>query len=108
MLFVGQLLKEARAAAGLTQAELARRLETSQPAIARLESQRSNPRLATLRRALEETGHRLELRVEPAPGNVDETMIVANLALSPTERLASFQAAYRSVSSLTAQARPHG
>jgi predicted nucleotidyltransferase/DNA-binding XRE family transcriptional regulator len=44
---------EARRAAGLTQAELARRSHTSQPAVHRYESGRVKPRPATLRRLLD-------------------------------------------------------
>ena len=49
----------ARAAAKLTQAELARRLGTTQSAVARLEGGRVSPPLATLRRYAEATGTRL-------------------------------------------------
>ena len=38
-----ELVREARTRAGLTQAELARRVSTSQPAIARIEAGRSQP-----------------------------------------------------------------
>ena len=38
-----ELVREARTRAGLTQAELARRVGTSQPAIARIEAGRSQP-----------------------------------------------------------------
>ena len=38
-----ELVREARKRAGLTQAELARRVGTSQPAIARIEAGRSQP-----------------------------------------------------------------
>ncbi|MYA42015.1 MAG: helix-turn-helix domain-containing protein [Rhodospirillaceae bacterium] len=52
-------LVRARAAAKLTQAELARRLGTTQSAIARLEGGRVSPSFATLRRYAEATGTRL-------------------------------------------------
>ncbi|MDQ6772635.1 MAG: helix-turn-helix domain-containing protein [Candidatus Dormibacteraeota bacterium] len=44
---------QARRSAGLTQAELARRSRTSQPAVNRYESGRVRPRPDTLRRLLE-------------------------------------------------------
>ena len=54
-----EALVRARAAAQLTQAELARRLGTTQSAIARLEGGRVSPSFATLRRYAEATGTRL-------------------------------------------------
>lgn len=51
-----KLIKESRTAAGLTQAELARRAGTSQPAIAAYEAGDKVPRVATLERLLEATG----------------------------------------------------
>jgi len=54
----------ARARAGLSQAELARRMKTTQSAVARLESGRVAPSLATLRRYAEATGSRLKLGIE--------------------------------------------
>lgn len=50
---VAKTIVQARRAAGLTQAELARRSHTSQPAVNRYESGRVRPRPATLRRILE-------------------------------------------------------
>ena len=52
-------LVRARTAAKLTQAELARRLGTTQSAIARLEGGGVSPSFATLRRYAEATGTRL-------------------------------------------------
>ncbi len=60
------LLREARYAAGLTQAALAERLDVSQAAIAKLERQGANPTVDTLDNVLCATGHRLELSVAPA------------------------------------------
>jgi transcriptional regulator with XRE-family HTH domain len=61
--YLDELLK-ARAAAGLTQAELAERVGTSQSAIARLESvgSRHSPSIATLQRYAKALGCRLEIR----------------------------------------------
>ena len=60
------LLREARYAAGLTQAALAERLDVSQAAIAKLERQGANPTVDTLDNVLWATGHRLELSATPA------------------------------------------
>jgi transcriptional regulator with XRE-family HTH domain len=91
----GALIRDARSRAGLTQAELARRIGTSQPVVARLESGSANPTLATLERALNATGHRLRLSAEPQPSGVDESLIRRHLALAPAERMASLESMYR-------------
>jgi ribosome-binding protein aMBF1 (putative translation factor) len=59
-------LIRARARAGLSQAELAERMGTSQSAIARLESGRSLPSAKTLIRFAEATGSKVELRLSAA------------------------------------------
>lgn len=56
----------ARARAGLTQAELAERMGTSQSAIARLESGKSRPSVATLEKLAQATGSRLRVVLEAA------------------------------------------
>src|SRR3954463_2961010 len=62
-------LLRARKRAGLTQAEVAARMGTKTPAVARLEagggSQRHSPSIATLRRYAEAVGCRLEIRLRP-------------------------------------------
>jgi ribosome-binding protein aMBF1 (putative translation factor) len=55
----------ARSAAGLTQAGLAKRMNTTQTAIARLESGRARPSTLTLSRLALATGHRLQISFEP-------------------------------------------
>ena len=50
---------------GLTQAELAQRVGTQQPSIARLESGRDVPTLTFLRRVAQALGARLEVRIVP-------------------------------------------
>ena len=64
---LASLLIEARARCNLTQAELAEKMGTSQSAIARLESGKAKPTLATLRRLAKATGMRLKISLEPAP-----------------------------------------
>jgi ribosome-binding protein aMBF1 (putative translation factor) len=58
-------LIDARARAGLSQEDVARKMKTSQPAIARLEGGRGNPSLATLRRYARATGMRLKIAFDP-------------------------------------------
>lgn len=57
---------EARTRAGLTQEELAEKMETSQSAIARIESGRSIPSGNTLKRFARATGTRLRIKFEPS------------------------------------------
>ena len=63
-----ELLK-ARRHAGLTQAEVAARMGTKTPAVARLEagggSRRHSPSVATLRKYAHAVGCRLEIRLRP-------------------------------------------
>ncbi len=87
------LIRESRHAAGLTQAELARRINATQPVIARLERAGANPRLSTLEKVIAATGQSLELSAGPGSG-IDETMIVADLKLSPDQRLQHFETLY--------------
>jgi len=56
---------EARARAGISQGEIAERMQTSQPTVARLESGQGNPSLNTLRRYAMATGTRLKIVFEP-------------------------------------------
>lgn len=60
-----EALVQARTQARLSQAELARRLGTTQSAIARLEGGGVSPTLSTLRRYAEATGTRLEINFVP-------------------------------------------
>ena len=64
---------DARNRAGLTQVELARKMGTTQPVVARLEGGQARPSLRTLERLAKATGSRLLIRFEPcsakrAPG----------------------------------------
>jgi len=61
-----RMLVGARARAGLSQAELARRMGTTESAIARLESGKVTPSMATLRRFAEATGSRLKVALTVA------------------------------------------
>jgi transcriptional regulator with XRE-family HTH domain len=74
----GATLYEARARAGLSQAELARRAGTSQATISAYESGSKQPTVATFSRLLAATGTRLTVDAgrhrkpvaEPAPGDL--------------------------------------
>jgi len=58
-------LLSARGRAGLTQAQVAQRMKTTQTAIARLEGGRVKPSTRTLERYARATGHRLVIGFEP-------------------------------------------
>ena len=62
---LAQAMIDARARAGLTQSELARRMDTSQSVIARLETGRSKPSARTLERFATATGTSLRISFEP-------------------------------------------
>lgn len=102
MMAPGPFLKRARESSGLTQAELAQRLDTTQSAIARLESSEANPRFETFRHAVAATGNTIEIELEPSTyPPLDETMIASNLRRTPLDRLRHFAAAYRGLRPLT-------
>jgi ribosome-binding protein aMBF1 (putative translation factor) len=61
---VAELIR-ARMKAGLTQAEVAQRMQSTQPAIARLESAGRIPSTRTLQRYARATGHRLRIKLIP-------------------------------------------
>jgi ribosome-binding protein aMBF1 (putative translation factor) len=61
---VAALIK-ARTNSGLTQAELAERMDTTQAVIARLEAGGRRPSTRTLERLAKATGHRLEINFVP-------------------------------------------
>lgn len=58
-------LIQARARAGLTQAQVARRMKTTQTAVARLEGGRVKPSTRTLENYAAATGHRLVIDFVP-------------------------------------------
>jgi transcriptional regulator with XRE-family HTH domain len=62
---LARALIEARAHAGLTQEELAERMDTSQSAVARMESGKTMPSSRTLERFAKATGTRLRISFEP-------------------------------------------
>jgi ribosome-binding protein aMBF1 (putative translation factor) len=63
---VAEALIDARTKANLRQEDVARRMKTSQTAIARLESGRGNPSLKTLQRYAKAIGAKLKLSFQQA------------------------------------------
>ena len=101
-----RLLADARRRAGLTQAELAKRLTISQAAVAQLlERADSNPRLATLDRALRAAGAELVLTTRPRRHAVDEGLTADSSNWAPTERLRGLEAMYEQARSSHPPAR---
>ena len=62
---VAAALIDARTHAGLSQEELAERMDTSQSTVARLESGKANTSIQTLRRFAAATGTRLRISFDP-------------------------------------------
>lgn len=81
------LVRDARRAAGMTQQQLAERLDTTQSVISRWERGHDEPRISTLAAIARVTGRRL--RVEFVDDGVDRAQIRQQLALTPAQRLAS-------------------
>jgi transcriptional regulator with XRE-family HTH domain len=98
------LIRSARLAAGLTQAQLAARAGMPQSSIARLESPDSNPTVTTLERVLAAADSGLTVKPAALPG-VDETLIDRNLRLTPAERFAAFRRSNANLGELVARAR---
>jgi transcriptional regulator with XRE-family HTH domain len=95
------LIREARRLGSITQAELARRLGTSQSAVSNWERGRDTPRVDTLARILEACGFEADMTFRRLD-DVDRAQLRQNLAMAPAARLASV----RNVSRLRARARP--
>ena len=62
---LAEALIEARSTADISQEEIAKRMHTSQPSVARLEGGKGNPSLNTLRKYARATGTRLKITFEP-------------------------------------------
>src|SRR5262249_1254488 len=84
----GRLIREARRLGGLTQAELARRLGTTQSAVSNWERGVDIPRVDTLARILEACGFEADLTFRRLD-DVDRAQLRQNLALTPAARLES-------------------
>jgi transcriptional regulator with XRE-family HTH domain len=86
---VGQLLRQARSAAGLSQRTLAARAGTAQSLVSHIERGVVSPTVATLDRLLAAAG--FELRTDVLPVLVKDSHMLADveriLSLSPEDRL---------------------
>jgi transcriptional regulator with XRE-family HTH domain len=100
----GSLIRDTRRAEGLTQAQLARRLGITQPSVARLESAGDAVTVATLQKALNAMGRGLVLHAPLQEPSYDESLLRANLELTPAERLDRMTAGYARFRELAAAA----
>jgi hypothetical protein len=82
----GRIIRRARLRAGLSQREVAERLDTSQSLVARWEGGRVAPSLDTVIRAVRACGLDLDLHIDSYDYEHD-AHISENLRLSPAERL---------------------
>ena len=90
-------VREARAHACVTQADLAERVGTSQSAIAKLEQGDGNPTIETIERCAKALGYSVRLEfiplsppdpvIERYKQDVDRTLLRENLRKSVTERI---------------------
>lgn len=83
----GELIRQARQKTGLSQVELARRLNTKQPVIARWETGRRSPNYDTVARAIAACGLEMETLLSVADPQTD-AQILRWLGMTPDERLA--------------------
>lgn len=81
----GDLIREARKRAGLTQRELAERAGTTQSAIARVESGRVDPGFETVRRLMRLAGFNLLVALDPYD-DADLWQASRRLTLAPEQR----------------------
>src|ERR1700730_4088656 len=80
----GRLIREPRRLGGLTQADLARRLGTTQSAVSNWERGRDTPRVDTLARILDACGFEADMTFRRLD-DVDRTQIRENLAMTPPD-----------------------
>jgi transcriptional regulator with XRE-family HTH domain len=99
------LLRRARLEAGLTQNELARRAGTTQSVVARMEAPGANPRVESLEVLLGAMHRGIELSDAPKLPPVDEGQILERLALTPGERLATFEGSHRNLRDFVRRAK---
>lgn len=90
----------------MTQAQLAQRLGTSQPVVARLERPGANPTWDTVARALRAAGYGVELKpLNRGTAELDLAQLRERLAMSPGERLRTLQESLQSLGDLRTSAR---
>jgi transcriptional regulator with XRE-family HTH domain len=101
----GELVRDCRRRAGLTQEQLAIRAGTTKTAISRLEAGHLSPRVETLDVLLLCMGYQLQLQVEPIPPRADAAQLEAVAGLTPSQRLEHALASQASLDCLRGAAR---
>lgn len=99
----GRLIAESRKRAGLTQTELAGRLQTHQSVIARWETGRTSPDIVTVQRAVRAAGFELFFSLRPADDH-DLALIRRELGLLPHQRLSGMVDAVRHFEAMSSAA----
>jgi len=108
MMSASALVRSVRAAAAMTQSDLAARAGLTQSAVARLERAGTNPTIATLAGVVAAAGYRLELTAAPRLAPLDERQLLERLAMTPAERLARFTASSRNLDQMARRVRRVG
>ena len=101
----GELIRDCRRRAGLTQEHLAIRAGTTKTAISRLEAGHLSPRVETLDALLLCMGYRLHLQAEPIAPRTDTAQLDAVADLTPSQRLEHALASQVSLDGLLGAAR---
>lgn len=96
------MIRYCRLRAGLTQEELARRTGISQPALARIEAGRVQPRIDTMRKLVAACDMSLEPQPRSGQG-IDRSTIRRMLRLTPARRLELAADEARNLSAMTAR-----
>lgn len=87
---LGQVLREARLRAGVSQKQLAIRTGVAAPALSRIENGRESPSFERLTICLEALGFEPNLELRPLAGSrADPVHLAAEAQLSPAQRLES-------------------
>ncbi len=100
----GELVREARKRAGLSQRELAERLATTQPVIARWERGTASPAFERVVAAVRACGFDLAVRIV-ARDDEHALLVQENLRLTPSQRLRRLVEGRAGVDELVAQVR---
>jgi HTH-type transcriptional regulator / antitoxin HipB len=103
---IGMQIRQLREAAGISQAELARRMGTSQPAVARLEAGGGTPKIDTLEKAATALGAELVVQLIPTRRKLRAVGAVAKPARRATKQSAVAGAAKQPAATARVTTKP--